>query len=115
MSMKLYPGVSHPAGALSRRWFCWPALALTAALAACGGGSGDGGPAQAPITKVESRAHTAEVDARLAQIREVMRAKSAVTEIPVVRLKPFALPKQVAQAGGAKSSCPGYQAWLIPV
>ena len=54
-----------------------------------------------PITKVESRAHTAEVDARLAQIREVMRAKSAVTEIPVVRLKPFALPKQVAQAGGA--------------
>ena len=101
MSMKLYPGVSHPAGALSRRWFCWPALALTAALAACGGGSGDGGPAQAPITKVESRAHTAEVDARLAQIREVMRAKSAVTEIPVVRLKPFALPKQVAQAGGA--------------
>ena len=101
MSMKLYPGVSHLAGALSRRWFCWPALALTAALAACGGGSGDGGPAQAPITKVESRAHTAEVDARLAQIREVMRAKSAVTEIPVVRLKPFALPKQVAQAGGA--------------
>ena len=101
MSMKLYPGVSHPAGALSRRWFCWPALALTAALAACGGGSSDGGPAQAPITKVESRAHTAEVDARLAQIREVMRAKSAVTEIPVVRLKPFALPKQVAQAGGA--------------
>ena len=101
MSMKLYPGVSHLAGALSRRWFCWPALALTAALAACGGGSSDGGPAQAPITKVESRAHTAEVDARLAQIREVMRAKSAVTEIPVVRLKPFALPKQVAQAGGA--------------
>ena len=101
MSMKLYPGVSHPAGALSRRWFCWPALALTAALAACGGGSSDGGPAQVPITKVESRAHTAEVDARLAQIREVMRAKSAVTEIPVVRLKPFALPKQVAQAGGA--------------
>lgn len=101
MSMKLYPGLSHLAGALSRRWFCWPALALTAALAACGGGSGDGGPAQAPITKVESRAHTAEVDARLAQIREVMRAKSAVTEIPVVRLKPFALPKQVAQAGGA--------------
>lgn len=101
MSMKLYPGLSHLAGALSRRWFCWPALALTAALAACGGGSGDGGPAQAPITKVESRAHTAEVDARLAQIREVMRAKSAVTEIPVVRLKAFALPKQVAQAGGA--------------
>lgn len=101
MSMKLYPGVSHLAGALSRRWFCWPALALTAALAACGGGSSDGGPAQVHITKVESRAHTAEVDARLAQIREVMRAKSAVTEIPVVRLKPFALPKQVAQAGGA--------------
>lgn len=28
---------------------------------------------------------------------------------------PGALAELVAQAGGAKSSCPGYQAWLIPV
>lgn len=94
------------AGALARLWRWGPAMGIAALLAACGGGGADGAvsASQPLVTKVESRAHTASVDARLVQIREVARAKSASAAVPVVRLTPFVQPKQAPQTqehGGA--------------
>lgn len=90
----------HDKAVSTRRWRWWPALGIAAALAACGGGGdGVGAASQALVTRVESREHTARVDARLAQIREVARAKGAREDVPAVRLKPFVRPKQTPQDG----------------